>query len=273
MAPFTQPPPVPLGCGYMKKQTSASYLAAETSAWSVGRCGPAASASFAQSCGSGWACCCCPRGWQTRGSVGSKQKERCKPEDVNQKLLCHVFINPLGSSLRPSTSLLPHPCPSSAFQYTESAIQASACKGGKNGDQDKLKKEKQMKLVGKGWKSWRCHRLGPTCLPCLRMAGLAAGLRWGVPSSPVGPSSPSRAVGRLREGIWNWRGLRRPSPAPAEPAVGKELDWPKPRLWREKAPRVRHQPLHESTGRAAGLVCLDQQTDIPWVLWCCCKAL
>lgn len=61
-----------------------------------------------------------------------------------------------------------------------------------------------------------------------------AGLRCGVPSSPLGPSSPRRAVGRLREGIWNWRGFRLPSPAPADPAVGKELDCPKPRLQREK---------------------------------------
>lgn len=82
------------------------------------------------------------------------------------------------------------------------------------------------------------------------MAGLAAGLRWGVPSSPLGPSSPSRAVGRLREGIWNWRGFRRPSPAPADPAVGKEFDWPKPRLQRDKWARGEKSVLER--GRCCG---------------------
>lgn len=74
------------------KSTSAAYLAAETSAWSAGTCGPAASASSAPSCGSGWACCYCPQGWQTTGSVGSKHKVW----DAKQSPLCHGFITTLG---------------------------------------------------------------------------------------------------------------------------------------------------------------------------------
>lgn len=44
------------------------YLLAGTSAWFVGKYARAASGSSGQSCGCGWACCCCPQGWQTRGS-------------------------------------------------------------------------------------------------------------------------------------------------------------------------------------------------------------
>lgn len=62
------------------------------------------------------------------------------------------------------------------------------------------------------------------------MVGLAAPLRWLAPRRLLGPKSPSRVVGRFREGIWNWRGFLLPIPAPADPAVGKEFDWPKPRL-------------------------------------------
>lgn len=73
-----------------------------------------------------------------------------------------------------------------------------------------------------------------TCLPCFKIVGLVATLRCAAPRSPPGPNRPNRAVGRFREGIWNWRGFRLPIPAPTEPAVGKEFDWPKPRLERGK---------------------------------------
>lgn len=63
---------------------------------------------------------------------------------------------------------------------------------------------------------------------------MAARLRWAAPKSPLEPSRPSRVVGRFRDGIWNWRGFRLPIPAPTDPAEGKELDWPKPRLEKQK---------------------------------------
>lgn len=44
------------------------YLAVGTSAYSAVKCARAASGSFGLSCGCGLACCCCPRGWRTRGS-------------------------------------------------------------------------------------------------------------------------------------------------------------------------------------------------------------
>lgn len=62
------------------------------------------------------------------------------------------------------------------------------------------------------------------------MVGLAAVLRWVELTNPLVPKRPRRADGTFREGIWYWRGFRRPIPPPTEPAVGRELDCPKPRL-------------------------------------------
>lgn len=71
---------------------------------------------------------------------------------------------------------------------------------------------------------------GQTCLPCFMMVGLAVVLRWVELTNPLVPRRPRRAEGTFREGIWYWRGFRRPIPPPTEPAVGRELDCPKPRL-------------------------------------------
>ena len=63
-------------CGDVCNVCEGAYLAAGTEAWFVGTCAQAASGSAALSCGSGWACCCSPRGWQTTGSAsrgGEKQ--------------------------------------------------------------------------------------------------------------------------------------------------------------------------------------------------------
>lgn len=62
------------------------------------------------------------------------------------------------------------------------------------------------------------------------MVGLAVVLRWLELTNPLVPKRPRRAVGTFREGIWYWRGFRLPMPLPTEPAVGRELDCPKPRL-------------------------------------------
>lgn len=56
-------------------------------------------------------------------------------------------------------------------------------------------------------------------------------LRWVELTNPLVPKRPRRAEGTFREGIWYWRGFRLPMPPPTEPAVGRELDCPKPRLW------------------------------------------
>ena len=74
----------------------------------------------------------------------------------------------------------------------------------------------------------------PTCLPCLSPVGVLLELRGVGPRRPPLPRGPSRAPGRLREGIWNWRRLLLTDTAlPTHPAVGRELDWPKPRLWQQ----------------------------------------
>lgn len=71
----------------------------------------------------------------------------------------------------------------------------------------------------------------PTCLPCFMMVGLAVVVRWVELTNPLVPKRPRRAEGTFRDGIWYWRGFRLPMPPPTEPAVGRELDCPKPRLW------------------------------------------
>lgn len=59
----------PACCWYQVQSREAGILAAGTSACSVAKCARAAIGSFGLSCGCGLACCCCPRGWRTRGSV------------------------------------------------------------------------------------------------------------------------------------------------------------------------------------------------------------
>lgn len=53
-------------------------------------------------------------------------------------------------------------------------------------------------------------------------------LRGVDPNNPPLPNRPSRAPGKLLEGIWNWRRLLlAETPLPTQPVVGRELDWPK----------------------------------------------
>ncbi|KAG7242689.1 hypothetical protein INR49_020062 [Caranx melampygus] len=58
--------------------------------------------------------------------------------------------------------------------------------------------------------------------------GVLLELRGVGPSSPPLPNRPSLAPGKLLEGIWNWRRLLLVDTLPpTQPAVGRELDWPK----------------------------------------------
>lgn len=76
------------------------------------------------------------------------------------------------------------------------------------------------------------------CLPCFSNAGLLDAALCVAPSRPLGPSNPSRELGRLRDGIGNCRGFLLVMAAPTDPAVGSEFDCPNPRLPKKRSALV-----------------------------------
>lgn len=65
-----------------ERSSSGPHLAAGTSACSGEKCARAASGSSGRSCGCGLACCCCPRGLQTRGSSEEHKRGTISPDTL-----------------------------------------------------------------------------------------------------------------------------------------------------------------------------------------------